>query len=65
MQFTIIQYDWVQKLTRALRNDIHKHISYYFGVAVNCEIKPQLPCFIAVITYGYEFGCVLIKERVR
>jgi len=34
MQFTMIQYGWVQKLTRALRNDIHKHISYYFGVAV-------------------------------
>jgi len=23
------------------------------------------PCFIAVIKYGCEFGCVLIKSRVR
>ena len=29
------------------------------------EIENMYPCFIAVIKYGYEFGCVYIKSRVR
>jgi len=36
----------------------------YVDTCVNKEIKHMYPCFIAVIKYGYEFGCVWIKSRV-
>jgi len=30
----------------------------------NKEIKHMYPCFIAVLKYGFEFGCVWTKSRV-
>jgi len=31
----------------------------------NKEFKQLYPCVIVVITYGYDFGCLWIKSRVR
>ena len=63
--FFIIFVKWnlwkLAKLPHALCNDIYVIVMLCACRLCTGEIKHMYPCFIAVVKYGYEFGCESIK----